>query len=115
MPQVSGLACISGHAAITVRVSALLLVQLWAACWHPALLRDRRKAVWFGCSSSNSSIGCSASEARQAGGYCRGAVGKPRTPKGPSTGSVLWAGGLSTARAMSEDRSLVVGEPISVS
>jgi len=30
--------------------------------------------------------GCLASEARQAGGERRGAVGKPRTPQGPSTG-----------------------------
>ena len=30
--------------------------------------------------------GCLASEARQAVGIGRGAVGKPRTPQGPSTG-----------------------------
>ena len=32
------------------------------------------------------SNGCLASEARQAVGIGRGAVGKPRTPRGPSTG-----------------------------
>ena len=41
----------------------------------------------FGCLFLSSFLnGCSASEARQAGGICRGAVVKPRTPQGLSTG-----------------------------
>jgi hypothetical protein len=46
--------------------------------------------------------GCSASAARQAVGGGRGAVVKPRTPQGPSTGAVLWVGGLSTAGVMGD-------------
>jgi hypothetical protein len=41
--------------------------------------------------------GCSASEARQAEGKRRGAVGKPRTPQGPSTGLSCGRVALSTA------------------
>ena len=40
-----------------------------------------------------------ASEARQAVGISRGAVVKPRTPRGAVHRLVLWAGGLSTAGA----------------
>ena len=40
------------------------------------------------------------SEARQAVGIGRGAVVKPRTPRGAVHRLVLWAGGLSTAGAM---------------
>jgi hypothetical protein len=70
---------------------------LWLAS---TILAGRRQLSWpvkaggvvvdFGCLAecvcSPLSIGCLASEARQAVGICRGAVGKPRTPKGPSTG-----------------------------
>ena len=41
-----------------------------------------------------------ASEARQAIGIDRGAVGKARTPRGAVHRLVLWAGGLSTAGAI---------------
>jgi hypothetical protein len=44
--------------------------------------------------------GCLASEARQAVGIGRGAVVKPRTPRGAVHRLVLWAGGLSTAGAV---------------
>jgi hypothetical protein len=51
--------------------------------------------------------GCLASEARQAGGEGRGAVGKPRTPPGAVHRPVLWAGGLSTAGGCARGQSLV--------
>ena len=44
--------------------------------------------------------GCLASGARQAIGVGRGAVVKPRTPRGAVHRLVLWAGGLSTAGAV---------------
>ena len=48
--------------------------------------------------------GCLASAARQAEGNRRGEVGKSRTPQGPSTGCVLWAGDLSTSDASPQTR-----------
>ena len=48
--------------------------------------RKRRLGFVLGCINTYKE-GCSASAARQAEGGSRGAVVKPRTPQGPSTGS----------------------------
>ena len=64
-------------------------LRRWAAAQEiaPRLpARNRRLGLVLDCINTYKE-GCSASAARQAVGGSRGAVVKPRTPKGPSTGS----------------------------
>ena len=64
-------------------------LRRWAAAQEIApSLPERNRRLGFVLDRINTyKEGCSASAARQAVGGSRGAVVKPRTPQGPSTGS----------------------------
>ena len=79
-------------------------LRRWAAAQEigPSLAGRNRRLAFVLDRINTYKEGCSASAARQAVGGSRGAVVKPRTPQGPSTGSYCgWVGGLSTVGAMS--------------
>ena len=70
---------------------ALMATSNSPTCGHSNSPRQDGGIMGFGAVFDTAVLdsfinGCLASEARQAVGIGRGAVGKPRTPQGPSTG-----------------------------